>query len=222
MQVSIMSFDLYDLQPLLSVLHSELRKSLLPVGRAGFLISEILHLLCKQMVRNSHFVVKVYLKVCGSISLEGDFKLKVGLLNFISPLQSHRTVGSLWRESGLNWTDFLAEGEDVQAFISQQVANEASRSNRLISVYPRFLLGRLVPHRVSSLSPTPNRNCSSSCRTAPARRPFSPSGSCLPLSSASSWSGSCWRTWPPTSRSSTGWRYDWWARRPGRSGPSLN
>lgn len=35
--------------------------------------------------------------------------------------QSHRTVGSLWRESGLNWTDFLPEGEDVQAFISQQV-----------------------------------------------------------------------------------------------------
>lgn len=33
---------------------------------------------------------------------------------------SHRTVGSLWRESGLNWTDFLPEGEDVQAFISQQ------------------------------------------------------------------------------------------------------
>uniref|UniRef100_A0A671YGC0 Eukaryotic translation initiation factor 4 gamma 3 n=1 Tax=Sparus aurata TaxID=8175 RepID=A0A671YGC0_SPAAU len=63
-------------------LFSELRKPLLPVGRAGILISEILHLLCKQM--------------------------------------SHRTVGSLWRDSGLNWTDFLPEGEDVQAFISQQ------------------------------------------------------------------------------------------------------
>lgn len=33
-------------------------------------------------------------------------------------------VGSLWRESGLNWTDFLPEGEDVQAFISQQVGDE--------------------------------------------------------------------------------------------------
>lgn len=63
-------------------LFSELSKPLLPVGRAGILISEILHILCKQM--------------------------------------SHRTVGSLWRESGLNWTDFLPEGEDVQAFISQQ------------------------------------------------------------------------------------------------------
>ncbi|XP_054906390.1 eukaryotic translation initiation factor 4 gamma 3 isoform X7 [Poeciliopsis prolifica] len=63
-------------------LFSELSKPLLPVGRAGILISEILHILCKQM--------------------------------------SHRNVGSLWRESGLNWTDLLPEGEDVQAFISQQ------------------------------------------------------------------------------------------------------
>ncbi|CAM9310456.1 unnamed protein product, partial [Lampetra planeri] len=63
-------------------LFSELSKPLLPVGRAGILISEILHMLCKQL--------------------------------------SHRTVGSLWRESGLNWTDFLPDGEDVQAFIEQQ------------------------------------------------------------------------------------------------------
>ncbi|XP_033823071.1 eukaryotic translation initiation factor 4 gamma 3 isoform X3 [Periophthalmus magnuspinnatus] len=63
-------------------LFSELSKPLLPVGRAGILISEILHLLCKQM--------------------------------------SHRSVGSLWRESGLSWVDFLPEGEDVQSFISQQ------------------------------------------------------------------------------------------------------
>ncbi|XP_074521644.1 eukaryotic translation initiation factor 4 gamma 3 isoform X4 [Halichoeres trimaculatus] len=63
-------------------LFSELSKPLLPVGRAGILISEILHILCKQM--------------------------------------SHRTVGSLWRESGLDWSDLLPEGEDVQAFISQQ------------------------------------------------------------------------------------------------------
>nr|XP_057910585.1 eukaryotic translation initiation factor 4 gamma 3-like isoform X3 [Doryrhamphus excisus] len=63
-------------------LFSELSKPLLAVGRAGILISEILHILCKHM--------------------------------------SHRAVGSLWRESGLSWTDFLPEGEDIQAFISQQ------------------------------------------------------------------------------------------------------
>ncbi|TNN62531.1 Eukaryotic translation initiation factor 4 gamma 3 [Liparis tanakae] len=85
-------------------LFSELGKPLLPVGRAGILISEILHILCKQ--------------------------------------KSHRTVGSLWRESGLNWTDFLPEEEDVQAFISQQKlqfvesdgsGSEAALSNRLLS-----------------------------------------------------------------------------------------
>ncbi|XP_061147126.1 eukaryotic translation initiation factor 4 gamma 3 isoform X3 [Syngnathus typhle] len=63
-------------------LFSELSKPLLAVGRAGILISEILHILCKHM--------------------------------------SHTAVGSLWRESDLRWTDFLPEGEDVQAFISQQ------------------------------------------------------------------------------------------------------
>ncbi|CAK6962232.1 eukaryotic translation initiation factor 4 gamma 3-like [Scomber scombrus] len=63
-------------------LFSELSKPLLPMGRAGIFISEVLHILCKQT--------------------------------------SHRTVVGLWKESGLNWTDFLPEGEDVQAFISQQ------------------------------------------------------------------------------------------------------
>lgn len=48
---------------------------------------------------------------------------------FLSP-QSHRTVGSLWRESGLNWTDFLPEGEDIQAFISQQVGNKGLKNDQ--------------------------------------------------------------------------------------------
>ncbi|XP_035237368.1 eukaryotic translation initiation factor 4 gamma 3-like isoform X2 [Anguilla anguilla] len=61
-------------------LFSEFSKPLLPVGRAGILFSEVLHLLCKHM--------------------------------------SHRKVGSLWRESGLSWEDFLPEGEDVPSFIS--------------------------------------------------------------------------------------------------------
>uniref|UniRef100_A0A3Q3WIT3 Uncharacterized protein n=1 Tax=Mola mola TaxID=94237 RepID=A0A3Q3WIT3_MOLML len=85
-------------------LFSELRKPLLPVKRAGILISEILHILCKQV--------------------------------------SHRTVGSWWRESGLNWTDFVPEGEDVQTFISQQKlqfilseapSSEAAQSKRIMS-----------------------------------------------------------------------------------------
>ncbi|XP_041130560.1 eukaryotic translation initiation factor 4 gamma 3-like isoform X3 [Polyodon spathula] len=61
---------------------SEFSKPLLPVGRAGVLLSEILHQLCKQM--------------------------------------SQRKVGALWRESGLNWIDFLPEEEDVHNFITDQ------------------------------------------------------------------------------------------------------
>lgn len=80
-------------------LFSELSKPLLPVGRAGILISEILHLLCKQM--------------------------------------SHRSVGSLWRESGLSWTDFLLDGDDVQSFISQHklqfVVSDTSLSETALS-----------------------------------------------------------------------------------------
>lgn len=80
-------------------LFSELSKPLLPVGRAGILISEILHLLCKQM--------------------------------------SHRSVGSLWRESGLSWTDFLIDGDDVQSFISQHklqfVVSDTSLSETALS-----------------------------------------------------------------------------------------
>ncbi|XP_028663587.1 eukaryotic translation initiation factor 4 gamma 3-like isoform X5 [Erpetoichthys calabaricus] len=63
-------------------LFTEFSKPLLPLGRAGVLFSEILHLLCKQM--------------------------------------SHRKVGAMWRDSGLNWKDFLQEDEDVQNFISKQ------------------------------------------------------------------------------------------------------
>uniref|UniRef100_A0A8B9GLJ5 Eukaryotic translation initiation factor 4 gamma, 3a n=1 Tax=Astyanax mexicanus TaxID=7994 RepID=A0A8B9GLJ5_ASTMX len=72
-------------------LFSELSKPLLPVGRAGVLLSEILHLLCKQV--------------------------------------SHRKVGALWRESGLNWSDFLSEDEDLQSFISEQLQFTQSDSS---------------------------------------------------------------------------------------------
>ena len=48
----------------------------------------------------------------------------------ISSPQGHRTVASLWEESGLNWTDLLPEEEDVKAFISQQVSDEGQHSSR--------------------------------------------------------------------------------------------
>lgn len=38
-------------------------------------------------------------------------------------------MSSLWKETGLNWADVLPEGEDVQAFISQQVSNGGGLSS---------------------------------------------------------------------------------------------
>uniref|UniRef100_A0A8C2GUF1 Eukaryotic translation initiation factor 4 gamma, 3b n=1 Tax=Cyprinus carpio TaxID=7962 RepID=A0A8C2GUF1_CYPCA len=80
-------------------LFSEFSKPLLPVGRAGILFSEILHLLCKQM--------------------------------------SHRKVGSLWRDSGLSWADFLPETEDVHSFITEHkldfTLSDGSNLNEAVS-----------------------------------------------------------------------------------------
>uniref|UniRef100_A0A8C2J123 Eukaryotic translation initiation factor 4 gamma, 3a n=1 Tax=Cyprinus carpio TaxID=7962 RepID=A0A8C2J123_CYPCA len=42
------------------------------------------------------------------------------ILHLLCKQMSHRKVGDLWRESGLNWADFLPEGEHLPAFISQQ------------------------------------------------------------------------------------------------------
>uniref|UniRef100_A0A8C8FPK8 Eukaryotic translation initiation factor 4 gamma, 3a n=1 Tax=Oncorhynchus tshawytscha TaxID=74940 RepID=A0A8C8FPK8_ONCTS len=42
------------------------------------------------------------------------------ILRILCKQMSHRKVGTLWRESGLSWSDFLPEGEDVQDFISEQ------------------------------------------------------------------------------------------------------
>ncbi|XP_016122486.1 eukaryotic translation initiation factor 4 gamma 3-like [Sinocyclocheilus grahami] len=42
------------------------------------------------------------------------------ILHLLCKQMSHRKVGDLWRESGLNWADFLPEGEHLPTFISQQ------------------------------------------------------------------------------------------------------
>lgn len=136
----------------------------------------------------------------------------LNLLSFIylcilvwSP-QSHRTVGSLWRESGLNWTDFLPEGEDVQAFISQQVGAKCLLSNEKISLLRGNLVAfhQLCPNLSFVIFLDTNRNSSLFCRMTPALRQLSLKGCCLLKSWADSWRDSSWRTWPVTSRSSTG------------------
>lgn len=38
--------------------------------------------------------------------------------------QGHKKVGALWREAGLNWSDFLSEEQELQSFISEQVSQQ--------------------------------------------------------------------------------------------------
>ena len=35
--------------------------------------------------------------------------------------QTHKKVGAMWAEDGLNWSDFLPKDEDVDKFVSEQV-----------------------------------------------------------------------------------------------------
>jgi len=43
-------------------------------------------------------------------------------INGLCMIQSHRKVGSLWRESELSWADFIPETEDVHSFITEHVS----------------------------------------------------------------------------------------------------
>ncbi|XP_029111212.1 eukaryotic translation initiation factor 4 gamma 1 isoform X2 [Scleropages formosus] len=63
-------------------LFRELSKPLVPLGKAGVLLVEILTLLCKGM--------------------------------------SHKKAGTLWREAGLSWKDFLPADEDVNKFVTEK------------------------------------------------------------------------------------------------------
>uniref|UniRef100_A0A8C7IZ73 Eukaryotic translation initiation factor 4 gamma 1 n=1 Tax=Oncorhynchus kisutch TaxID=8019 RepID=A0A8C7IZ73_ONCKI len=65
-------------------LFREISKPLVPLGKAGLLLVQILNLLCKGM--------------------------------------THKKVGGLWTEAGLNWRDFLPEDEDVNKFVTEQVS----------------------------------------------------------------------------------------------------
>ncbi|XP_054889800.1 eukaryotic translation initiation factor 4 gamma 1a isoform X2 [Poeciliopsis prolifica] len=63
-------------------LFREISKPLVPLGKAGLLLAQIIKLLCKGM--------------------------------------THEKVGSLWREAGLNWNEFLSKDEDVNKFVTDQ------------------------------------------------------------------------------------------------------
>ena len=141
------------------------------------------------------------------VSIKSANPLTIGcqgsdMLSCLSPTQSHRKVGTLWRKAGLSWSDFLPEEEDIQDFISQQVGERNSlyygmeASQETIAQQPK---PSLLP-----VSPPPVRSSSSLWWTALALRQPSLRQNCPPRCSTGSWRDSCWRTWPVMSRSLTG------------------
>ncbi|XP_046730719.1 eukaryotic translation initiation factor 4 gamma 3 isoform X2 [Silurus meridionalis] len=46
--------------------------------------------------------------------------LMVEILHLLCKQMGHKKVGALWREAGLNWSDFLSEEQELQSFISEQ------------------------------------------------------------------------------------------------------
>ena len=61
------------------------------------------------------------------------------LIPFCNPRpQSHKKVGTMWREAGLNWKDFLPEDEDVNKFVTEMVMSRPFR------VTPVLIQGELL------------------------------------------------------------------------------
>ncbi|XP_045929336.1 eukaryotic translation initiation factor 4 gamma 1-like isoform X3 [Micropterus dolomieu] len=100
-------------------LFREISKPLIPQGKAGVLLVQILSLLCKEM--------------------------------------SHKKVGTMWREAGLGWTDFLPEDEDVNKFVTEQdveftLGDESEKSKKveLSSAELTKQLDRLIQDKVDN------------------------------------------------------------------------
>lgn len=45
----------------------------------------------------------------------------ISLQIFVSSHQSHKKAGTMWREAGLRWKDFLPEDIDVNKFVTEKV-----------------------------------------------------------------------------------------------------
>uniref|UniRef100_A0A671XXK8 Eukaryotic translation initiation factor 4 gamma 1 n=1 Tax=Sparus aurata TaxID=8175 RepID=A0A671XXK8_SPAAU len=78
-------------------LFREISKPLIPLGKAGVLLVQILTLLCNGM--------------------------------------SHKKAGTMWREAGLGWKEFLPEDEDVNKFVTEQnveftLSDESEKSKK--------------------------------------------------------------------------------------------
>lgn len=44
-------------------------------------------------------------------------------MSWSNVFQGPKKVGTLWREAGLSWKEFLPEGQDVSAFVAAQVCD---------------------------------------------------------------------------------------------------
>lgn len=43
--------------------------------------------------------------------------------------QSHKKAGTMWREAGLRWKDFLPEDVDVNKFVTEKVRGDSAASS---------------------------------------------------------------------------------------------
>ncbi|XP_076590783.1 eukaryotic translation initiation factor 4 gamma 1 isoform X3 [Chaetodon auriga] len=100
-------------------LFREISKPLIPLGKAGVLLVQILTLLCKGM--------------------------------------SHKKAGTMWREAGLRWKDFLPENEDVNKFVTEKDVeftlgdeSEKSKKKELSSAELTKQLDRLLQDKADN------------------------------------------------------------------------
>ncbi|XP_053176473.1 eukaryotic translation initiation factor 4 gamma 1-like isoform X2 [Scomber japonicus] len=100
-------------------LFKEISKPLIPLGKAGVLLVQILTLLCKGM--------------------------------------SHKKAGTMWREAGLQWKDFLLEDEDVNKFVTEKNVeftlgdeSEKSKKNELSSAELTKQLDHLIQDKADN------------------------------------------------------------------------
>ncbi|XP_024910633.1 eukaryotic translation initiation factor 4 gamma 1 [Cynoglossus semilaevis] len=100
-------------------LFREVSKPLVPLGKAGVLLVQILNLLCKGM--------------------------------------SHKKAGTMWRDAGLRWSDFLPEDVDVNKFVTEKNVeftlgeeSEMGRKEELSSAEITQQLDKLLQDKASN------------------------------------------------------------------------
>lgn len=50
----------------------------------------------------------------------GKYSVHQSITTYL-PYQSHKKAGTMWREAGLQWKDFLPEDVDVNKFVTEKV-----------------------------------------------------------------------------------------------------